>query len=219
MPDDLRGVLSEGARELGIDLHQAQIDRLLDYVNLLIKWNRVYNLTAVRDRQRILERHILDSLSVLPYLQGTRVIDIGAGAGLPGIPLAIAKPGNAFVLLDSNSKKTRFMQQVKTELSLTNVEVVCSRVEEYQPEPLFDVVISRAFSSLLQMAQWSAHLCAEQGSMLAMKGSYPDAEIAQLLAAPSSDVTKSFEIKAVHNLCTPRSAEKRYLIEFKAAKS
>lgn len=214
MSQDLVSSLSRGVSSLGIDLTEEQQSRLVEYIELLVKWNRVYNLTAVRDPQHMLNRHILDSLSVMPYLVGDRIIDIGAGAGLPGIPLAIARPEKTFVLLDSNRKKTRFMQQAKTTLGLGNVEVVCSRVENFLPDELFDSIISRAFSSLLQMATWSAHLCAPHGVLLAMKGTYPEAEMADL-----TEHTKSFEIKAVHNLRYSGVDAERYLVEIKASKS
>lgn len=209
--------LCQGERALGISLAPEQRDRLIAYIKLIVKWNRVYNLTAVRDPQRMLDRHILDSLSVLPYLSGNRIIDVGAGAGLPGIPLAIASPDKTFVLLDSNRKKTRFMQQAKVELTLDNVEVVCDRVENYQPAACFDTVISRAFSSLLNMVYWSAHLCAPHGVFLAMKGHYPEEEIAEL--AQRTGPTKSLQINAVHNLQREGAAVQRYLVEIKAPKS
>jgi 16S rRNA (guanine527-N7)-methyltransferase len=219
VPDDqaLVASLCQGERTLGISLTPEQRDRLIAYIKLIVKWNRVYNLTAVRDPQRMLDRHILDSLSVLPYLPGSRIIDVGAGAGLPGIPLAIACPDKTFVLLDSNRKKTRFMQQAKIELALGNIEVVCDRVENYQPAERFDAVISRAFSSLLNMVSWSAHLCAPHGVLLAMKGSYPEEEMAEL--AQHTGPTNSLEIKAVHNLHRAGAAAQRYLVEIKAPKS
>jgi 16S rRNA (guanine527-N7)-methyltransferase len=209
--------LCQGERALGISLTPEQRNRLIVYIKLIVKWNRVYNLTAVRDPQRMLDRHILDSLSVLPYLLSSRIIDIGAGAGLPGIPLAIACPDNTFVLLDSNRKKTRFMQQAKIELALDNVEVVCDRVENYHPAERFDTVISRAFSSLLNMVNWSAHLCAPNGILLAMKGHYPEEELAEL--AQHSGPTNSLQIKAVHNLHCAWAPAQRYLVEIKATKS
>lgn len=198
-------------RALGVSLTEHQQSTLLNFVALLIKWNKVYNLTAVRDPQKILDRHIVDSLSVLPFLKGKRLIDIGAGAGIPGIPLAIVQNENQFVLLDSNRKKTRFMQQAKTELLLSNVSVVHARVENYQPDQLFDTVISRAFASLLKMAQWSSHLVGEEGVLLAMKGSYPEQEI--------SELANSFEIKAVHQIEYPGLDADRYLVEIMLAKS
>ena len=177
MPKDLATQLQQGIQSLNLQLTDDQQQTLIAFLELLKKWNRVYNLTAVHDLRQMLKRHLLDSLSVVPYLRGTRVVDIGAGAGLPGIPLAIAKPGFHFVLVDSNRKKTRFMLQAKTELQLENVEVVCSRAEDFKSEIPFDSVISRALSSLSQMTGWTSHLCADDGVMLAMKGSYPDSEI------------------------------------------
>jgi len=198
-------------------LSDLQIARLLEFVNLLSKWNRVYNLTAVRDPLEMVTRHLLDSLSVLPYINAGSVLDVGAGAGLPGIPLALALPDTQFVLLDSNNKKTRFMQQVKTELQLSNVTVVCSRVElfddidaGYQLDAKFDVVISRAFSSLAAMLKLAGHLCESSGRMLAMKGMYPQDELAE--------IPKPFEINAVHELQVPGLNEDRYLIEIVLSK-
>ena len=203
--------LHEGALTFGVNLNEQQQITLIKFIDLLIKWNKVYNLTAVRDPSKILDRHILDSLSVLPFLRGTRLIDIGAGAGIPGIPLAIAQSDKEFVLLDSNRKKTRFMQQAKTELSLANVTVIHSRVENYQPDQLFDGVISRAFASLKKMAQWSSHLVHESGVLFAMKGSYPEQEI--------SELANSFEIKAVHKIEYPGLDADRYLLEIVLPKS
>lgn len=205
MSVNLARQLQQGLQSLDIELSDDQQARLISFVELLVKWNRVYNLTAVRDPAQMLDRHILDSLSVLPYLSGTRIIDIGAGAGIPGIPLAIAQPNNEFVLVDSNRKKTRFMQQAKIDLSLGNVEVFHSRVENFQPEQLFDSVISRAFTSLQQMAQWSSHLLKKEGVLFAMKGSYPEQEI--------SELANSFEIKAVRKIEYPGLNADRYLVE------
>jgi 16S rRNA (guanine527-N7)-methyltransferase len=203
--------LQDGLQALGVSLTEQQQSTLLEFTALLVKWNKVYNLTAVRDPLKILDRHIIDSLSVLPFLKGSRLIDIGAGAGIPGIPLAVTQIENQFVLLDSNRKKTRFMQQAKTELSLSNVSVVHSRVENYQPDQLFDTVISRAFASLKKMAQWSSHLVNEQGVLFAMKGSYPEQEI--------SELANSFEIKAVHKIEYPGLVADRYLVEIMLSKS
>lgn len=209
--DYLRERLEKGLQTLGVALAGQQQITVTHFISLLIKWNNVYNLTSVRDPLKILDRHIIDSLSVLPYLKGKRFIDIGAGAGLPGIPLAIAQPEYEFVLLDSNRKKTRFMQQVKTELSLANINVVHSRAENYQPDQLFDAVISRAFASLKKMAQWSSHLVHENGVLYAMKGSYPELEI--------SELANSFEIKAVHKIEYPGLDADRYLLEIMLPKS
>jgi len=151
---------------------------LLAYVALLEKWNRTYNLTAVRDPQDMVTRHLLDSLAIAPYLSGQRVLDIGSGPGLPGIPLAIARPDLSFTLLDANAKKTRFMTQVVGELALNNVEVVQNRVENYRPVQKFDTLVSRAFASIADMLNGAQHLCAPHGRYLAMKGAYPEAELA-----------------------------------------
>lgn len=192
-------------------MDQEQQSNLLAFVALLVKWNRVYNLTAVRDAYEMLTRHIFDSLSILPYLQGPRIIDVGSGAGLPGIPLAIAKPEYQFVLLDSNRKKTRFMQQVKTELRLNNVAVACSRAENFYPDESFDSVISRALASLSQIVAWSSHFCRENTVILAMKATVSEAEL--------TGIAKSFEIKAVHKLKYLGLDADRYLVEITAAKS
>lgn len=211
MPKDLAAQLQQGLQSLNLQLSNEQQLALIAFIKLLKKWNRVYNLTAVHDLHQMLERHILDSLSIAPYLKGVRVVDIGAGAGLPGIPLAIAYPDFQFVLIDSNRKKTRFMQQAKTELKLDNVEVVCSRAEDFNSNELFDSVISRALSSLSQMLSWASHLCAADGIMLAMKGAYPESEL--------SELAKSFEIKAVHKINYLGLDADRFLVEISHAKS
>lgn len=150
---------------------------LLEYLLLLNKWNAAYNLTAIRDLPSMINKHIFDSLAILPWIKGPRVLDVGTGAGLPGIPLAIAKPQLHCVLLDSNGKKTRFLNEVKRQLGLKNLEVIQSRVENYHPNQAFDTVTSRAFSSLDQMIQWTQHVLAENGIWLAMKGRYPKTEL------------------------------------------
>ena len=150
---------------------------LFQYISLLNKWNAAYNLTAIRDMESMVTKHLLDSLAVRPWLKGDSILDVGTGAGLPGIPLAIAEPQRKFVLLDSNGKKIRFLREVKRQLGLTNLEIVQFRVENYHPDQGFDTVTSRAFSSLEQMIFWTKHLIAEQGVWLAMKGRYPDEEL------------------------------------------
>lgn len=153
---------------------------LLRYRDLIATWNRVYSLTAVRDIDEMIPRHLLDSLAIAPYVKGERILDVGAGAGLPGIPLALTLPQWQFVLLDSNGKKTRFLIHVKSELSLTNVEVVQARVEQYQPEQLFDTIVTRAFGSLDAMIEKTKRLCRPGGCLLAMKGQYPQDELAAI---------------------------------------
>ncbi len=173
--------LAAGLNALGLDLGTEQQQQLLDYVALIAKWNQVYNLTAVRDPQAMITQHLLDSLAVLPYLEGvSRIIDIGSGAGLPGIPLAIARPELEMTLLDSTHKKTTFQRQVCLELGLTNVKVACERVEHYKSNEDFQVVISRAFSDLSEFARLSAHLLAKGGKLCSMKGIYPHEELGRL---------------------------------------
>ncbi|HHW78176.1 MAG TPA: 16S rRNA (guanine(527)-N(7))-methyltransferase RsmG [Xanthomonadaceae bacterium] len=170
----------EGSERLGIPLSAQAVAQLMVYLALLERWNRAYNLTAVRDPEAMVVRHVLDSLSILPWVEGPRVLDVGSGAGLPGIPLAIARPGDEFCLLDSNGKRTRFLTQVVAELRLRNVGVVRSRVEDYQPENLFNSVVSRAFATLADMVAGAGRLCAPAGRLLAMKGIFPDDELALL---------------------------------------
>ncbi len=172
--------LAAGVDALGLSLDANQQQKLLHYVTLIAKWNKVYNLTAVRDPEAMITQHLLDSLTVLPRIAGPRLIDIGCGAGLPGIPLAIARPDWKIALLDSNHKKATFLRQASLELALTNIEVVCARVEEYRPEQKFDAAISRAFSDLGEFARLSAHLLTKDGKLCAMKGVYPHDEMGRL---------------------------------------
>ena len=155
--------------------------KLAAYLDLLLKWNKVYNLTAIKDPALMITHHLLDSLSIAPYLHGDRLIDVGTGAGLPGIPLATTHPDKHFVLLDSNVKKTRFCQQAVAELGLGNVEVVHRRVEDYQPEKLFSDVISRAYAALTDMVTSCQHLLGKNGVYLAMKSQAVDRELGALV--------------------------------------
>jgi 16S rRNA (guanine527-N7)-methyltransferase len=170
--------LRQGLHEMGLELPPTAVEKLLNFLQLLEKWNKTYNLTAVRDPEQMVPRHLLDSLSVLPYLQGPRVLDIGTGAGLPGIPLALARPDLEFTLLDSNAKKTRFATQALHELGLKNVAVVQERVEKFHPAEKFDTLIARAFASIPDMLAASRHLCAPHGRFLVMKGVFPQEELA-----------------------------------------
>jgi 16S rRNA (guanine527-N7)-methyltransferase len=172
----LEATLADGIRALGLTVSSAQQQQLLRYVGLLNKWNKAYNLTAVRDPAEMVVRHLLDSLSVLPHVQPTEIIDVGTGAGIPGIPLAIALPALRVTLLDSNGKKTRFAKQAALELGLANVEVVQARAEQYRNAS--PQVISRAFASLPDMLEVAGHLLAPAGRMLAMKAALTDLEMA-----------------------------------------
>ncbi|MCW8874254.1 MAG: 16S rRNA (guanine(527)-N(7))-methyltransferase RsmG [Gammaproteobacteria bacterium] len=175
--------LQAGLQSLHLPLSTTVQEQLLQFVQLLIKWNRVYNLTSVRKPDDIIVRHILDSLVVVPHLEARRVLDVGTGAGLPGIPLSLACPDTQFVLLDSNNKKVRFVRQAIAEMGLDNVSVEQTRVEDYRPDQPFDVVVSRAYSSLAEMHAQVERLLAPDGRLLAMKGVYPLAEMDALKAA------------------------------------
>ncbi len=198
--------LLRGARELGIELSERQQQQLLAYLALLIKWNKAYNLTAVRDPDEMVSRHLLDSLSVVPFVAegGARWLDVGSGGGMPGVPLAIMFPERAFTLLDSNGKKTRFLTQVKLELSLANLEVIHSRVEQYRPDSPFDGISSRAFSALQDFAAWTRHLGGAETRWLAMKGVQPDDELQALPA--------DFRLEACHVLKVPGCQGQRHLL-------
>ncbi len=172
--------LSTGAAELGITLTDTQSSQLLDYLTLLYKWNKAYNLTAVRDPDEMVSRHLLDSLSILPFVEGEHWLDVGSGGGMPGIILTIMRPDSRFLLLDSNGKKTRFLTQVKLELGLENLQVTQGRVEAFQTETAFDGIVSRAFSSVADFTQMTRHLSHAGTRWLAMKGQYPEEELAAL---------------------------------------
>jgi len=180
--------LEAGLKEAGIELSDAIRQKLLDYLSLIHKWNKVHNLTAVRDPEDMVTLHLLDSLSVLPHIKARRLLDVGSGAGLPGIPLALCLPQLQVTVMDSSHKKASFLRQVKVELGIANLEVVCGRVEQYHPDVLFDIVISRAFSGLAEFISLTRHLCAPDGVWMAMKGVYPYDELAQLKATPAQVV-------------------------------
>lgn len=198
--------LQQGARELGVDLTEQQQTQLLGYLALLIKWNKAYNLTAVRDPDEMVSRHLLDSLSVVPFVAeaGDNWLDVGSGGGMPGIPLAILFPERRFTLLDSNGKKTRFLTQVKLELKLTNLDVIHSRVEAFTPEQPFSGICSRAFSSLEDFSTWTRHLGDGHTQWLAMKGVHPDDELQALPA--------DFRLTATHVLKVPGCQGQRHLL-------
>lgn len=178
--EQCRKILQQGLAEMGLGYQPGQLDMLLDFLVLMNKWNKAYNLTAIRDVEQMATLHILDSLAVLPYINGPRVADIGTGAGLPGIPLAVLSADTEFVLVDSNSKKTRFVQQAVLELKLSNVRVVHSRVEDFQPEQLFSTVMMRAFADMKTIMRLTRHLLAENSRLLAMKGVNPVQELQEI---------------------------------------
>jgi 16S rRNA (guanine527-N7)-methyltransferase len=175
--------LAAGIDALRLEVDQAARQKLGAYLALLDKWNRTHNLTAIREPARMITHHLLDSLAVLPHLParpGLRIVDVGSGGGLPGIPLAIARPAWRVALIDSNRKKTAFLNQAAIELPLANVEVVATRVEGYAPPAPFDVVIARAYADLATLAVQARHLLAPGGQLVAMKGAHPREEARQL---------------------------------------
>jgi 16S rRNA (guanine527-N7)-methyltransferase len=177
----LAQTLEQGIKALGLDLNAAQTGQLLDYLALLAKWNGVYNLTSVRDPMQMVTQHLLDSLAAVPAFAGAEsVLDVGAGGGLPGIVLAIARPAMKVALIDTVHKKTAFLTQVKAELGLANVTVHTARVEQLQVPHKFDVITSRAFADLSDFVNWSGHLLAEDGQFIALKGVAPEEERARL---------------------------------------
>ncbi len=198
-------VLAVGARDLGIALDSRGGEMLLRLVDELELGNAQFNLTAIRDRPGMLRKHVLDSLSLQPYLRGSRVADIGTGAGFPGLPLAIVNPQRSFTLVEGTGKKARFVEQTALALGCDNVQVVHSRAESYRPFELFDTVVARALSSLADFAAYAGHLCAPDGRLLAMKGKRPEEEI--------SSLPKSFRVLAVHRLKVPGLDDERHLVE------
>lgn len=179
----LEGQLKQAADQLEIILSDQQGDQLLEYLALLQKWNKTYNLTAIRDPQEMWVKHIIDSLAVVPHLQFDRIIDVGTGGGLPGVVLAILFPDKSVDMLDSNHKKTRFLVQAKGVLGLEKSQIIHSRVEAYQPETLYDGIISRAFASIDDMVHWTLHLLTEEGSWWAMKGQKEAEDLTKLTLA------------------------------------
>ena len=198
--------LETGLRELDLNCSALQLEKLLKYLELLQRWNKAFNLTAIRDPLQMVRLHLLDSLAIHPYVQGLKsIIDVGTGPGLPGIPLAILNPEINFTLLDSNGKKTRFLFQAISELKLSNVSEINHRVEAYQPNQLFDAVISRAFSSISDMLNQCDHLVSDQGCFLAMKGKKPDSELSQM--------TKAYKVVEVNEVNVPLIDSERHLIK------
>ena len=203
----LAEALADGINALELALPQAIQARLLQYLALIRKWNRVHNLTAMREAETMLTRHLLDSLAVLPYITGPRIADVGSGAGLPGIPLALVRPDWHVVLLESNHKKAVFLQQARIELQLENVEVVAERVENFYPAAKFDTVISRAFSDLTDFVQLAGHLCGNGGRLVAMKGVYPHEELVR--------VPPQFMVEKILSVAVPGLEAERHLVVLK----
>ncbi|MFT6010519.1 MAG: 16S rRNA (guanine527-N7)-methyltransferase [Candidatus Azotimanducaceae bacterium] len=207
----LQGAIEQGMVELGLHCPADLVLRLERFIQNLVKWNKVYNLTSIRDPEAMVTLHLLDSLAVAPFLAElaapARVLDVGSGAGLPGIPLAMYYPQLEFVLLDSNGKKTRFLQQMQIELKLTNVTVVQSRVEDYAGQ--FELILCRAFAKLTDISQGLQHLLADKGNLLAMKGKQ---EVDDALSNIADDSTQSaLKIAQVHALQVPGIDAERHL--------
>jgi len=197
--------LLDGARSLALDLDEAQLGKLVAHLDLLDEWNSRFNLTAIRDRPSQLTKHLLDSLTVQPYLRGERIADVGSGAGFPGIPLAIVEPHRHFSLIESTGKKCRFLEHVREALGLKNVEVVQSRAESYKPEVRFDTVIARAVGPIADLVKAAGPLVVGGGRLLAMKGRYPEDELAARMSG--------WKVAAVHPLTVPGLGEERHLVE------
>jgi 16S rRNA (guanine527-N7)-methyltransferase len=200
----LGGRLEKGVAELGLALGRDGRDKLLQYLALLEKWNQVYNLTAIRGGEKMISGHLLDCLAVIPFMTGTRVLDVGSGAGFPGIPIAVARPDIQVALLDSNHKKAAFLRQAVAELQLKNVSVVCGRVEAWQTPEKFDCIISRAFAEIAEFIALTKHLLAPRGVLAAMKGIYPFEEIERL--------PPDFRLRQVRAFAVPGLEAERHLI-------
>jgi 16S rRNA (guanine527-N7)-methyltransferase len=202
-------LLVSAAAELGLKLAPAAQRALLSLIDELEVANAQFNLTAIRDRAGMMNKHLLDSLSVQPFLAGARIADVGTGAGFPGLPLAIVNPHRHFTLIEATGKKARFVERTVERLGLSNAEVVNERAEHYRPLQLFDTVLARALASLADFVAYAGHLCAPGGRLLAMKGKRPDEEISAL--------PKSFRVVAVHRLRLPGLDDDRHLVEISPA--
>ncbi|HWU99331.1 MAG TPA: 16S rRNA (guanine(527)-N(7))-methyltransferase RsmG [Oxalicibacterium sp.] len=205
----LTAQLTDGARALSVSLSEAQCDKLIDYLALMLKWNAVYNLTAVRDPSQMVVQHLLDSLAAVTAFDGARfVLDVGAGGGLPGIVLAIwaeeAQPELRLTMIDTVHKKTAFLTQVKAELDLHNVSVQTGRVEQWQAPQMFDVITSRAFAELNDFVTWSQHLLDERGRFIALKGVAPGEEAGRL--------AEGWRVSEILQLHVPTLNAERHLV-------
>jgi 16S rRNA (guanine527-N7)-methyltransferase len=203
-----RDQLQQGLTALPLQLSDETQEKLLQYLYLLEKWNRTYNLTAVREINQMIPKHLLDSLAIMPWVQPQHILDVGTGAGLPGVVLALTQPTWHWVLLDSNAKKIRFIQQVIIELGLKNVETVCARLEQHQPTQPYDSIVSRAFADVATFYHLSMKWCAPEGCLLAMKGVYPEQELTALHHFPVAITT--------HSLTIPQLTAQRHLVIMRA---
>jgi 16S rRNA (guanine527-N7)-methyltransferase len=206
----LEASIAAGAQAMSITLGAAQVRLLAAHLDLIAKWNRVHNLTAVRDTSQMVVLHVLDSLTLVPHLGDARtVLDVGSGPGFPGIPLSIVRPDLRVTLLDSSKKKCAFLEQARAELGLGNVTVACERVEGWKPASRFELVVSRAFADLPDFVAQAGHLVAPGGRLLAMKGVYPFEEIAR--------VPSTHRVAGVIELAVPSLEAKRHLVALEAA--
>jgi 16S rRNA (guanine527-N7)-methyltransferase len=206
--DALRSKLQKGLTEISLELSSDQIDQLLKYLDLMNRWNKKINLTAITDPSEQITKHLLDSFSIYSLIEErnpTAILDVGSGAGLPGIPLAIAQPDRQWHLLDNSTKRISFLRVVITQLNLQNVELINSRVEEHQSDQLYPIIVCRAFASLKEITHNANHLLTPNGSILAMKGQYPEQEIA--------DMPDPFAVTESHVLSVPGLMEERHLLE------
>jgi 16S rRNA (guanine527-N7)-methyltransferase len=197
-------LLAHGAAELGIELSAGQADALLGLVDELLDWNTRFNLTAIREPREVVTRHLLDSLSLQPHLVGRSAADIGTGAGFPGLPLAIVNPQRQFALVEATGKKAKFVAHAVEKLGLANVQVVNARAEKWRPQQPFDNVMSRALGSLDDFVRHAGSLCAPGGRLLAMKGQYPEQEIAE--------IPRSWRVVAVPRLTVPGLDANRHVV-------
>ncbi len=203
--EDLRLSLENGLNVLGVEAPASSVETMLAFLRLLGKWNERFNLSGIRDPGDMIPRHLLDSLAVSPYVRGPRVLDVGTGAGLPGIPLALVNPRYDFVLLDASGKKTRFLVHAVASLGLNNVVIQKNRVEDYRDESGFDTVVCRAVADLATIVQMAGHLCAQDGRILAMKGRYPEHEL--------KAVSGAWRVHGITRLEVPGLSAERHLVE------
>ena len=186
----MKQILLTALQENKLTLNDEAVNKLVRYLELILTWNRVFNLTSITDKREMVYLHIIDSLLTAPFLSGTRFLDVGSGAGLPGIPLAILHPEHEWVLLDKNNKKTRFMTQAIAELKLSKVQAVHSRAEDFHPDTCFDSILSRAYATLALFIKTTRHLICKNGTFIAMKGKYPQDEMAELAGlAGAAEIT------------------------------